>query len=209
MLGEAERDTLLNGLALRSETTDHDAALIERVGRGDADAFRALVDGHAEVIYRLAWRMLVDAAEAEDVVQETFTRLWTSAPRWRDGEGRVGGWLHRVVTNLCLDRLRRRPNLDLEAVAEPADARPLAFETIDAGRVGDAVAEALAALPDRQRAAIILTYYEALPNAGAAELMEMKIKAFESLLLRARAGLRTLVEARGIGVGDLAEGEAA
>lgn len=183
-----------------------------RVGRGDAGAFRALVEVHADAMHRLAWRMLIDATEAEDVVQEAFTRLWTGAPRWRGGEGRVGGWLQRVVTNLCLDRLRRRrPGVELDAVPEPADARPLAPAMIDADRVGNAVAAALAALPDRQRAAIVLTYYEALPNATAAESMEMKIKAFESLLLRARSGLRTLIEAQGVGIGDLAhaEGEAA
>lgn len=187
---------------------DEDAALIARAGRGDAAAFRALVERHGEPMYRLAWRMLCDAAEAEDVVQEAFTRLWTGAPNWRAGTGRVGGWLHRVCTNLCLDRLRRRPTLDLADVPEPADERIAAPEAMDAARVSDLVTDALAALPDRQRAAIVLTYYEALPNAGAAELMEMNVKAFESLLLRARGALRKAIEARGISAGDL-RGEAA
>jgi RNA polymerase sigma factor (sigma-70 family) len=182
-----------------------------RVGHGDATAFRLLVERHAEALHRLAWRMLWDAAEAEDVVQESFTRLWTGAPRWRAGEGRVGGWLHRVCANLCLDRLRRRPTVEIDAVPEPADSRASAPERIDAERVGEAVGACLSALPDRQRAAIVLTYYEAIPNARAAEMMELNVKAFESLLLRARAALRQRIEACGIGLADWldAAGEAA
>ncbi|MDI9690598.1 sigma factor, partial [Burkholderia cenocepacia] len=56
----------------------------------------------------LATRMLGDRSEAEDVAQETFLRIWNQAPRWREGEARFDTWLHRVVLNLCYDRLRGR-----------------------------------------------------------------------------------------------------
>jgi RNA polymerase sigma factor (sigma-70 family) len=182
-----------------------------RVGGGDAAAFRLLVERHAEALHRFAWRMLCDAAEAEDVVQESLTRLWTGAPRWRAGEGRVGGWLHRVCANLCLDRLRRRATVEIDAVPEPGDGRASAPARIDAERVGEAVGACLAAMPERQRAAIVLTYYESMSNARAAEMMELSVKAFESLLLRARSALRQRIEACGIGLADWldAAGEAA
>jgi len=183
-----------------------EAALIARVGRGDQQAFRALVDAHGRAMHRLAWRMLLDASEAEDVVQEAFARLWTGAPAWRAGEARVGGWLRRVCTNLCLDRLRRRRFWADSEVPETPDARPLADAAIDGVRLETAIADALRALPDRQRAALVLTYYEQMPNARAAELMELNIKAFESLLLRSRAALRRQMAQRGFGGG---EGDAA
>jgi RNA polymerase sigma factor (sigma-70 family) len=208
---EAEHAALFRRSSPPQQVADEDAALIARVGRGDAAAFRTIVDRHATALHRLAWRMLMDAVEAEDVVQEAFTRLWTGAPRWRVGEGRVGGWLHRVCANLCLDRLRRRPTLDLAEAPDSADAAPLAPAQMDAVRAGDTVSACLAALSDRHRAALVLTYYESLPNARAAEMMELDIKAFESLLLRARAALKARLIAHGIGVADLvgAEGEAA
>lgn len=174
------------------------AALIARVGRGDQAAFRELADVYVRPMHRLAWRMLLDTAEAEEVVQEGFVQLWTGAPRWREGDGRVGGWLYRVCTNLCLDRLRRSrrgqgSELD-EGIAAP--------DAIDRARLGDTVVACLAALSDRQRAAIVLTYYEALPDASAADVLGMKLKAFESLLFRARAVLRSRLEARGIGANE-------
>lgn len=194
------------------EAVVDEATLIARVGRGDQRAFRVLVDAHGRAMHRLAWRMLLDASEAEDVVQEAFARLWTGAPNWRAGEARVGGWLRRVCTNLCLDRLRRRRLWAEGEVPETADSRPLAPTVIDATRLETAIADALAALPDRQRAALVLTYYEQMPNARAAELMELNIKAFESLLLRSRAALRRQMALRGFDGGDSSdsgEGEAA
>lgn len=184
---------------VRTEGVDgrDEAALIGRVGRGDQAAFRALVEAHGRALHRLAWRLLMDGTEAEDVVQEAFARLWTGAPRWRPGEARIGGWLRRVCTNLCLDRLRRRRFQAGGDVPETADAAPLAPARIDEARLDEAVAAALTALPDRQRAAIVLTYYEQLPNARAAEVMELNVKAFESLLLRARTALRRDLAARG------------
>ncbi len=186
--------------------TDEEQALVARIGRGDQIAFRMLVDAHARRLHALAWRMLMDGAEAEDVVQESFARLWTGAARWRAGSGSVGGWLHRVCTNLCIDRLRRRRFWADEEVPDMADDRVAATEAIDARRLDDAVAAALAALPDRQRTAIVLTYHEHWPNAEAARMMGLHVKAFESLLLRARTALRRSLAAQGF---DGSEGQAA
>lgn len=190
---------------MSGETTgeDSDGALLTRVARGDAVAFRRLVERHAAPLHRLAWRLLADTAEAEDVVQEAFARLWTGAPGFRPGEAQPGAWLRRVARNLCLDRLRRRRFQADDAVPERVDPAPDAPERLDAGRIGAQVAAALAGLPDRQRAALVLTYYEELPNAAAAEALDMHLKAFESLLFRARAALRRQLEAAGLTPSDL------
>ena len=161
---------------------------------------------HAAALHRACYRMTGDAHEAEDIVQEACLRLWDHSARLaqRHPAGtpagaalRLSGWLKRVVTNLAIDRLRRTRRLSDGEVPDSADDAPLADALIAADeRDGQARALVLA-LPERQRAAIVLTYYEELPNAEAAEAMDMNIKAFESLLHRARAALRQAWTAQG------------
>src|SRR3954465_11266898 len=98
-----------------------DAALMGRVAAGDAAAFRLLVERHSAMIHTLAWRML-GPADAEDVVQESFTRLWVNARGWTPSGGGLGGWLRRVATNLCLDRLRKPRLVSDDLLADHEDA---------------------------------------------------------------------------------------
>ena len=167
-----------------------DDALMEGVARRDAASFRTLVERHGDRPYRVAWRMLGDQTDAEDVAQESLLRLWDQADRWRPGQAGVAAWLARVATNLCLDRLRRRRFSSDEEVPERADEAPLADEQIAEEQIQKAAAAAIQSLPERQRAAIVLTYYEEFSNLMAAEALDMNIKAFESLLHRARSALR-------------------
>jgi RNA polymerase sigma-70 factor (ECF subfamily) len=168
-----------------------DAQLVAAVARGDAAAFRILLERHSAGIHRLAYRMVGQASEADDVTQETFVRLWTGAAGWRpDRGGGLSAWLRRVATNLCLDRLRRRKRLSDEPVPERVDGRPRPDAELMARSLAEIAAAAVASLPDRQRAAIVLTYYEDLPNAAAAEAMQINLKALESLLVRARTALK-------------------
>src|SRR5437879_6324297 len=96
----------------------------------------------------LAARMLGDRAEAEDVAQDAFLRLWRQAPHWRRGEARVDTWLHRVALNLCYDRLRARREIvsdddlpELHDQPDPAPAPDEQFQrALDAKRVADALA---------------------------------------------------------------------
>lgn len=175
--------------ALASDGRDDDDALMLRVAARDASAFRMLVDSHGTMLHRIAFRMLGDTAEAEDVAQEALLRLWQHADRWQAGHSGAAAWLTRVAMNLCLDRLRRRKYASDEEVPERIDEAPLAPDAIDAEASRERVIAAIAALPDRQRAAIVLTYYEDKSNNAAATLLDMNIKAFESLLLRARSAL--------------------
>lgn len=177
-----------------------DAALMARIGARNAAAFRVMVERYAVVVRRLAYRMLGHVDDAEDVTQETFLRLWQKAPQWRPGTTGVGAWLNRVAVNLCLDRLRRRRFTSGEEVPERPDDAQLADELIDSYRSRAAVAHCLMALPERHRAAIVLTYYEEISNIMAADILDMKLKAFESLLYRARQALRDgLVKAGTLG----------
>ena len=183
-----------------------DAQLVAAVARGDAAAFRILLERHSGAIHRLAYRMVGQASEAEDVTQETFVRLWTGAAAWRpDRGGGLSPWLRRVATNLCLDRLRRRKRLSDGPVPERVDERARPDADLMARSLAEIAAAAVASLPDRQRAAIVLTYYEGLPNAAAAEAMQMNVKALESLLVRARVALRAAMVAADLHPADFAE----
>ena len=174
-----------------------DDRLMARVALRDGEAFRALVEGHAAKAHRIGWRMLGDATEAEDVAQEAMLKLWEQADKWQAGGAGVGAWLNRVATNLCLDRLRRRRFTSDADVPERIDESPLADVQMDEVAMRLRAMAAVQALPDHQRAAIVLTYYEDCSNMAAAEILDMNVKAFESLLLRARQALKaTLCDLR-------------
>ncbi len=167
-----------------------DAALLARAVRGEAQAARLLTARRAPRLLALAGRLLGDPAEAEDVTQEAMLRLWRAAPEWEDGGAPVGAWLHRVATNLCLDRLRRRGRSSpLEDAPEPPDPAPSALERLDAADRATALRTALHALPDRQRAAIVLRHFEDRSNPEIAAAMGLSVDAVESLQARGRRAL--------------------
>lgn len=191
-----------NGLELRhlpSGMQDQgDEDLLVLVGGGDRQAYRILVERHGRRVLGMARRMTGNLAEAEDVAQEAFLRVWQRAADWREKGAKFSTWLYRVVMNLCLDRKRRKPMAPLEAAGDPADERPDAETTLAAAERSQQVEAALARLPDRQRAALVLSYYEGLNNAAAAEALEISVAALESLLVRARRSLRAELETRGV-----------
>lgn len=179
---------LKRGRARLDEASDDE--LVARVAQGDEAACRLLVDRHLTRMISLARRMLGSQADAEEVAQEVFLRVWTHASRWEPGRAQFRTWLHRVATNLCLDRLRRHTTDDIDSIPEPESDEPgpdVLLEQRDLARRVDA---ALQALPARQRAAVTLTHYQGLTNIEAAETLEISVEAVESLLGRARRQLR-------------------
>lgn len=169
---------------------DPDTRLIERVGRGEPAATRMLVAAKLPRIMGLATRMLRDTAEAEDVAQEAFVRVWRTAAAWQPGRARFDSWLHLVVLNLCRDRLRRRREITADPMPEPVDPSPNAESGLIEAERGDAVASAISQLPDRQREAILLVHYQDMSGADAAAALDISVEALESLLARGRRTLR-------------------
>jgi RNA polymerase sigma-70 factor (ECF subfamily) len=173
---------------------DPDAELVARTGRGDRAAAQALMARHLPKMTMLARRMLSDPVEAEDVVQDAFMRLWTHAARWQPGRAKFETWLYRVTLNLCYDRLRRRTTAPIDEALEVPDtaAGP---EALHANTVLSASIEAaMAELPERQRAAILLCHYQECGNIEAAEILGISVEALESLLARGRRALRAKLE---------------
>jgi RNA polymerase sigma-70 factor (ECF subfamily) len=169
---------------------DPDDELVRRAGEGDAAAVQALVTRKLRRVLALAERMLGDPAEAEDVAQETFLKVWRNAPRWRPGRARFDTWLHRVALNLCYDRLRRRREKPVAEPPETPDPGPAPDRGLAAADVGRRVRLALLDLPPRQREAIVLCHYQELGNIEAAQVMGVSVEALESLLSRGRRALR-------------------
>jgi RNA polymerase sigma-70 factor (ECF subfamily) len=167
--------------------SDHD--LMARAAQGDEGAFRALLARHTRGALGIARRILRDDARAEEIVQDAMLRVWINAPRWRP-QAAFRTWLYRVVVNLCLNERRRRAHLPLEQVGEAADPAPDPGAMLEARERDRTLAAAIDALPDRQRAAIVLTYQEGLGNAEAAAVLDTSVSGIETLLVRARRALR-------------------
>lgn len=178
-----------------------DEELVALIGGGDRRAYHVLVERHGRRVLGLARRMMRNLAEAEDVSQDAFLRVWQKAGEWQPRGARFTTWLYRVVVNLCLDRKRRPTMAPIEAAGDPADSRPDAEQTLAKSQQDRHVASALQALPERQRAALVLSYYEGLSNAEAAGALELSVSALESLLVRARRALRQELQSRGVETG--------
>lgn len=175
-------------------TFDPDADLVARAGRGDRSAAQTLMVRHMPRMLALSRRMLADSAEAEDAVQDAFIQLWTHAARWEPGRARIGTWLYRVTINKCYDRLRRRQTARLDEAAEIADPEPGPDVRLHSAAISEQIEAALAALPERQRAAIQLCHFQGCGNIEAAEIMGISVEALESLLARGRRALRARLE---------------
>lgn len=183
-------------MALDALSDVSDEALLVLYANGDPWAARALTLRLTPRLLGFAAWMLADRTEAEDVTQEAMLRLWRMAPDWRQGEAKVATWLYRVASNLCLDRLRKSRPRGLEEVAEPEDAAPGAVaRLIEADRM-QALDRALAALPDRQRQAVVLRHIEGLTNPEIAAVMDIGVEAVESLVARGKKGLTALLSGR-------------
>lgn len=172
---------------------DPDLRLVRLVGAGEEAAFRVLVDRHLDRLVRVAERLLSNRADAEEVAQEVFVRVWQHAARWESGNARYATWLHRVTVNLCQDRLRKRREVGVDELPETASAEPQPDAVLAQQSLAERVQAAINQLPERQRIAIILCHYEQLGNPEAAKIMEVSVEAVESLLARGRRTLKEVL----------------
>jgi RNA polymerase sigma-70 factor, ECF subfamily len=179
------------------DTAPDDAALMRGIAGGDEQAFRALMRRHLGHSVRLAQRILGGAGAAEDAAQEAFIRVWKHAGNFDDPAARGAKfttWLHRIVVNICIDEKRKKRFDALDDVPEPMDAADNAERAMQRREQSKRVQQALQALPERQRTAFVLCFYEGRSNKEAADIMGLGIKAVESLLVRARRDLRTRLQ---------------
>jgi RNA polymerase sigma-70 factor (ECF subfamily) len=170
----------------REPAKEDEQSLVSRAGRGEVDAFEALVCRYQARIYNYALRLLGQREEAEDVAQETFVRAWQHLSRF---QGRAGfaAWLYRIAHNLCLDELRRprRREAPLEARGEARQELEMT-RGLELGEIRRAVEE----LPPIYRSALLLRFTEDRSFEEMAEILALPIPTVKSHVYRGIERLR-------------------
>ncbi len=181
-----------------AEASDYDFALMEEIGAGDHAAFRRLVERHQHAVIGTVAKMLGNAAEAEDIAQQVFLRIWKNAKRYRP-EAKFTTYLFTITRNLVFNETRRRSRkkevsadereeTSHQLIEANPDRQPDA-ELLQA-ELQQAVDDAIAALPEAQRMAVVLRRYEQLSYEEIAVVLKLSVSAVKSLLFRARTTLR-------------------
>jgi RNA polymerase sigma-70 factor, ECF subfamily len=168
---------------------DRERALMRRVAGGDGRAFTELVETYGPKLLAVARRLLGSRADAEDAVQRALLQTYQSArsyePRWA-----VSTWLYRILTNVCVDELRRRAVRAAHAARAAHEPGTPAFDApSDAGRRID-VERALARVPREARVLLALHYVDGLGNAELARIRGISINTVKSQLARGKSILR-------------------
>ncbi len=182
--------------------TDPDAALMLRVKRGDREAFAALVEKYKQPVTNLVARTIRDDAEAEDIAQNVFIQVHKSAARYHVS-AKFTTWLFTIARNLCLNEIRRRSRHRTESLdaTHPLDDDQPAKQYPDAknsspddsalhGELALKIEEALAALPENQRTAIILFQRQEMSYDEIAEILDCSLSSTKSLIHRGRETLK-------------------
>lgn len=170
---------------------DHDdQQLLKHIGQGSKAAMSELITRYYQRIVDFAFRHMSRKADAEDVAQETFIRVWRKAQDWQDRQLPPRSWLYRITYNLCIDELRKRkPETDVDEQHDLSnDDSP--ESNVYQQQKDKLLAAAFATLSEAQRTAISLCNYQGFSNREAAGVMDISVEALESLLVRGRSKLR-------------------
>ena len=187
----------------------NDFELVEGISRREPEAFHALMERYAGPVVNVAFRLLGNRADAEEIAQETFLRLYQHPPHL-DPSAKLFTWVYRVAVNLCLDQLRKRSrgplftSLDLPADAEeqgeplagkiPDPSAVIPRERLARSELAEAARKAIASLPAGLRAPLVLSSLEELPHSEIAQVLGLSTKAVERRISRARALLKTRLQ---------------
>ncbi len=169
-----------------------DAELLERVTSGDGRAFGQLAERHSARVLSTAYSVVQSRADAEDICQEVFVRLWKQAPNWQD-EAQLSTWLYRVAMNLALNhrqRVQQRVVTGSDEVMRRIGDAPAAPPPIESD---PQLLQALGKLPENQRVAMSFRYFQDLSIKQIAQIMDSTPKAVESALGRAKLAMKKML----------------
>ena len=175
-------------------SSDPDADIISGLQAGDKTALSKLMDRHMKTLYNQAYYMLGDSMAAEDITQTVLLKTWENINGWKSGNAKLLTWMRRVTTNACFDQLRKKKPVYTDIVPEIEDSADTPFDALSRQNQNKIIKAALQKLPDRQRAAVTLSYYQELTQKEGAGVMNITEKAYESLLVRGRKSLKLLLK---------------
>ncbi len=168
-----------------------DESLIYQIGERSHAAFATLVRRHTNRFYRMAYRLSSNKNDAEDIVQEAFLKIWDRPKLWDPRKGaKFTTWFYKVVINLCFDHNKKKRPLGLPEGMELVDENPGQEALVDAHHKEVMLERFIRELPERQQLALNLCFYEGLPHNEAAKIVGVKVKALQSLLMRAKTTLK-------------------
>lgn len=147
-------------------------------------------------LYNQAYYMLGDQMAAEDITQTVFMKTWQNIETWKAGQAKLITWMRRVTTNACLDQLRKKKPIYSDIIPDIEDQADTPFEALSRQNESDVIKAALQELSDRQRAAVTLSYYQGLSQREGAAAMDITEGAYESLLVRGRKSLKTILKTK-------------
>ena len=182
------------------ETTE--LGTVSQARQGDADAFRLLVERHSRAVFKVAYRMIGNEHDADDVVQEVFLRAYRTIHRFED-RANFGTWVHRIAINCSLDLLRSRGRHDRHYVrdtedgemtrtAESDDPRP--DRLLLSAELRKHVVAALDGLSGNERTAFVLRHYEGMPVEEIGKTLGIQANAAKNTIFRAVRKLREALE---------------
>lgn len=173
---------------MKSLQQQTDEELMILIQAHNHDAFSELVTRHTDRFYALSYRTLFNQSDAEDIVQESFLKLWHKPEMWLPKRGsKFTTWFYRLIVNACYDLNKKKSSQEFSLIDEGYDQ--VADEEEFSQQLSD-IDNALKKLPERQRTALNLCFYEGLSNKEAASIMDIRLKALQSLIMRAKASLK-------------------
>ena len=168
-----------------------DESLLCRIQEGSHEAFAILVDRHSNRFYRIAYRLVSSRDDAEDIVQEMFLKLWGRPNLWDPGKGaKFTTWFYRIIINRCFDHHKKKKLINVPEDIEFADENPGQDVLFDMHQKQAVLERFIRELPERQQQAVNLCFYEGLSNNEAAQIIGVKVKALQSLVMRAKTTLK-------------------
>lgn len=181
---------------------NEDVVLMLKLKKGDISAFEQIIKKYERPVINTIYRFIGNRSRAEEIAQEVFIKVYNSAKRYRP-KAKFSTWLYKIVTNLCLDKLRKKENFsemsfdnvvdigEKEMAKEIPDSTQVMQDVILEKKESDSlIKEALDSMPNRQRMAIILREYNGLSYKEISKLLCCSTKAVESLLYHAKQGLK-------------------
>jgi RNA polymerase sigma-70 factor (ECF subfamily) len=168
-----------------------DEDLMKDVAKGNENSFAKLVNRHLHPAVGYANKMLGGHHEAEEAVQEALIKVWEHAPMWQADRATFKTWFYRILTNKCIDIMRKTKNTFIGVDEKIIDEKHNDAEMqLRAKQQSNIIEKHIDDLPERQKTALMLSYYEGFSNKEAAEIIGVGVKGLESLLVRARKTLK-------------------